>query len=513
MPPLQTRTAIGRTGRRPDFTGSVLDPRPTSTSGEGVAIGSVDAPDPRLTRDLWASRLWREWIRRAARVAGLLAADGLAAMASVVMADALVPRFEAAAHLFPAALLLTLLGQAVVGTYGSGALRRSFGRMVQGALLTAGCYFWISNAYAELSVPATWTVAFALVLVGAVRVGRMLAELAVRGLHHCGVSRRRALIVGVGADAWEIVEHFRREHERSITILGHLAPRHQVDPTALGEVQELGRLIGELDVEHVIVSARVTPEEYRLVAREAILRGATISVIAGVLPESQGFVTTSREVVGWPALQLRVSSRQAIQVGLKRALDIVGATFALVLFSPILLAVSVAVKLDSPGPVLFRQRRPGLGGRPFHMLKFRSMRADAEQVLRADPELYRRFVANGCKLSPADDPRISRLGLLLRQSSLDELPQLFNVLRGDMSLVGPRPVVGPELADFGEHAELVLCVKPGMTGHWQVNGRSTVSIPERARLDAEYITEWSIALDIKILLRTIPAVIRRTGAH
>ena len=385
--------------------------------------------------------------------------------------------------------------------------------MLQGALLTAACFLWIGSAYPVLAVGPLWVTAFTACLLAGICVGRWVAEWAVRALHHRGVSRRRTLIVGVGTDAWEIVEHFRREHERSLTILGHLAPREQADPTALGSVQELGRVIGELDVEHVIVSARVTPEEYRLVAREAILRGATISVIAGVLPESQGFATSSREVVGWPALQLRVPTHQAVQVGLKRVLDVVGASVALVFFAPLLLAVAIAVRLDSPGPVLFRQRRPGLGGRPFDMYKFRSMRADAEQVLRGDPELYERFLANGCKLSPAEDPRISRLGALLRSTSLDELPQLVNVLRGEMSLVGPRPVVGPELEQFGEHAPLVLCVKPGMTGSWQVKGRSTVGPGGRAELDVEYIRGWSIAVDLKILALTIPAVLRRTGAH
>lgn len=137
---------------------------------------------------------------------------------------------------------------------------------------------------------------------------------------------------------------------------------------------------------------------------------------------------------------------------------------------------------------------------------------DAERVLRANPELYGRFLDSDCKLPVEIDPRISRVGIILRKTSLDELPQFVNVLRGEMSLVGPRPVVGPELEKYGERAGNLLSVKPGMTGYWQVNGRSRVSYPDRADLDLHYVTKWSLALDIAILLRTIPQMLRPRGA-
>ena len=147
------------------------------------------------------------------------------------------------------------------------------------------------------------------------------------------------------------------------------------------------------------------------------------------------------------------------------------------------------------------------------MLKFRTRRVDAEEVLRQDPALYQRFLDNDCKLPEGDDPRIFPVGAFLRRTSLDELPQLINVLKGEMSIVGPRPLVGPELEHYGEWAPYFLSIKPGITGYWQVMGRSDVAFPERARLDIHYIQRWSLGLDLWIILKTIPHVLSRRGAH
>jgi len=171
------------------------------------------------------------------------------------------------------------------------------------------------------------------------------------------------------------------------------------------------------------------------------------------------------------------------------------------------------VRLESRGPVFFRQLRPGLGGKPLAVMKFRTMRADADQVLHANPELYQKFLDNGCKLPTNEDPRISRLGRFLRATSLDELPQLFNVLSGEMSMVGPRPVVGPELAEYGELASLLLSVRPGITGRWQISGRSSLPLRDRVRIDMEYVSTWSIQKDLGIMLLTVPAVLKRRGAY
>ena len=196
----------------------------------------------------------------------------------------------------------------------------------------------------------------------------------------------------------------------------------------------------------------------------------------------------------------------------KRCLDVVGASIGLVLAAPVMLAIAVMVTVDSPGTILFIQTRVGFRGRPFRMLKFRTMRegADAERASVAalspndDPRLFK---------IPAD-PRVTRLGRIIRRWSLDELPQLYNVLMGHMSLVGPRPFFESDLDDYQAHHFRRLTVPPGLTGLWQVSGRSDiVDFEEVVRLDRYYIEHWSLALDLRILARTLPVVASRRGAY
>lgn len=193
----------------------------------------------------------------------------------------------------------------------------------------------------------------------------------------------------------------------------------------------------------------------------------------------------------------------------KRAVDVVLAGLLLVLAAPMLLVVAAAVRLLIGGPVIFRHERVGYRGRRFVCYKFRTMARDAEQLLErhlaADPEAAREWQAT-CKL--AHDPRVTVLGHILRKSSLDEMPQLLNVLRGDMSLVGPRPVVPDEVARYGRHARAYLCTRPGITGMWQTNGRNSVSYRTRVVCDRYYARHWSLRLDLVLLLKTIPAVLK-----
>src|SRR5208283_5518919 len=203
-----------------------------------------------------------------------------------------------------------------------------------------------------------------------------------------------------------------------------------------------------------------------------------------------------------------------IQAAVKRTIDLVVSAVLLIALSPVMAAIAAAIKLASPGTVLFRQRRLGLNGKPFTLYKFRTMRADAEKILKNSPSLYAKFLENNFKLPKGEDPRLAPLGRFLRAASLDELPQLFNVLIGEMSLVGPRPIVPHEAVQYGDSAMLFMSAKPGMTGNWQVNGRSEIAEYEkRVELDLEYIRDQSIGKDLEILLRTVPAVLRRRGAN
>jgi exopolysaccharide production protein ExoY len=196
----------------------------------------------------------------------------------------------------------------------------------------------------------------------------------------------------------------------------------------------------------------------------------------------------------------------------KRALDLVLILGLAPVTLPLGLLTAVLVKVTSRGPVLFGHERIGLGGERFTMYKFRTMHRDAERLLQQDPGLWNDYVTNGYKVPAELDRRITPLGRFLRRSSLDELPQIINVLTGQMSLVGPRPVVPEEVENYGDQRPIYLSVRPGITGAWQVNGRSTVDYPDRVHIDTEYVNSWSVWLDVKILVKTPIVVLSTRGA-
>lgn len=213
-----------------------------------------------------------------------------------------------------------------------------------------------------------------------------------------------------------------------------------------------------------------------------------------------------------PVVELTHPGIRGRDLWLKRAFDIIAATLLLIALAPIMLVVALLVKRSSPGPALFRQERVGYGGRRFHILKFRSMCVDAEQQLESlrSESLY----GDGRLFKMVHDPRVTPLGRFLRRSSLDELPQLFNVLGGSMSLVGPRPPLPSEVAMYGDQSFLRFDVKPGITGPWQVNGRNTVlNFDDVIAIEAEYVNGWTIWRDFQILARTVPVVLKMDGAH
>jgi lipopolysaccharide/colanic/teichoic acid biosynthesis glycosyltransferase len=194
---------------------------------------------------------------------------------------------------------------------------------------------------------------------------------------------------------------------------------------------------------------------------------------------------------------------------LKRAIDIVGALGLIVFLSPVFLIVAVLILVADGAPVIYRRRVVGPAGE-FDAFKFRTMRSDADRILERDQRMRAAFNQN-FKLK--SDPRVTRLGSVLRKFSLDELPQFFNVLRGQMSLVGPRMITAPELEKYGEHKKVLLTVKPGLTGYWQVHGRQEVSYAERVQMDISYIQNWSLRMDMELLMLTPLRVIRGRGAY
>ncbi|MCC9205431.1 sugar transferase [Arthrobacter sp. zg-Y769] len=233
-------------------------------------------------------------------------------------------------------------------------------------------------------------------------------------------------------------------------------------------------------------------------------------ILAPALTDIAGPRIHTQPVAGLPLIHVSTPNLGNGQRLLKRAFDLVGASVLLIFLSPLLVAVSVAVRFDSAGPILFRQERVGTQGRPFQMYKFRSMVVDAEARLE---ELSGRNEGNGLLFKIKADPRVTTVGRFLRRFSLDELPQLLNVLNGTMSLVGPRPPLPVEVNLYENHVHRRLLVRPGLTGLWQVSGRSLLSWDDTVRLDLYYVENWSLAGDIAILLKTVRAVLARHGAY
>lgn len=274
-----------------------------------------------------------------------------------------------------------------------------------------------------------------------------------------------------------------------------------------GTVAELRRVVDQHEIHRIVLEPnRDDPQATLDLVRAAKGVGARVSILPHVL-EVVGTSVERDDLAGMMLLGVRQFGLTRSSAMIKRTLDLAAATAGLVVLSLPLALIALAIKLDSRGAVLFRQRRIGRDGRPFQIIKFRTMVDDAE---RLKPTIAALNEADGL-FKIAEDPRITRIGRLLRRTSLDELPQLINVLRGEMSLVGPRPLIAPEDAQIAGWDRSRLALKPGMTGHWQIAGSSLIPLSEMVKIDYLYVTDWSLWGDCKILLRTVPYVLARRG--
>jgi exopolysaccharide biosynthesis polyprenyl glycosylphosphotransferase len=288
-------------------------------------------------------------------------------------------------------------------------------------------------------------------------------------------------------------------------------------PRAIGHIRDFARILAESGAGAVVLCGYLPDEQFREVI-DASLAGGCQVLAFGRLGQVGGLVPRIVWRQGRPVVELTTPSLEGWQRVLKRVTDLLGATVGLVLLAPLFALIAIAVRVDSPGPVLFGQERIGAGGRRFRLLKFRSM-GDA-----VSESAHREFVLSMLREGqPAvsvagrpvyklvGDPRVTRVGRILRRTSLDELPQLVNVLRGEMSLVGPRPPLPYELEEYDRWQYERLQVPPGMTGLWQVSGRNLLSYHEMCQLDIRYIAEWSLWLDLRIMIRTVPVVLVNSG--
>jgi exopolysaccharide biosynthesis polyprenyl glycosylphosphotransferase len=335
----------------------------------------------------------------------------------------------------------------------------------------------------------------------------------VRAMMQVGVDRppRNVIIVGSGpcAIAWYHALKSRWRDQQAV--LGF------VDTGSIGRSPELPRpLLGDLDrLEELL--AQSVPDEVHIALPvkscydyvQQVIQTCERAGVPAIYPLDafrHGPTAPRFDSSLGPLLSTVVIPRED-HLMVKRALDMICATVGLVLLSPLMLAIAIGIKVTSPGPILFAQERFGKGKLRFKVFKFRSMRVDAEALLRESPSLYDEYRRHGFKIPDNRDPRITPIGRFLRKTSLDELPQLWNVLRGDMALVGPRPIVPGELDQYGAAACLLLALKPGLTGAWVVEGITRVGYPQRIDLELQYVRNWNLWQDLKILLRTFPLVL------
>jgi exopolysaccharide biosynthesis polyprenyl glycosylphosphotransferase len=317
---------------------------------------------------------------------------------------------------------------------------------------------------------------------------------------------RNVLIVGAGGLGHRLASYLEKHPEMGRSVCGFLDDRKVPGKDVMGRTSDLAELARTAFVDEVILAA---PHDRDLTLR--VLREAQqLRLDVKLAPDLFGCepMRETERIGDMPLISLHEERLPVVELFLKRALDVAGAGVALVLLAPALAVIAILVRLDSPGPVLYAALRAGRKGRPFRCYKFRTMVSDAEGQKE---KLRGRNQRQGPIFKIADDPRITRVGRVLRRYSLDELPQLWNVLRGEMSLVGPRPHPLDDFSGYAIEHLPRLDVIPGMTGLWQVTARRTPSFQAGMELDIEYIHRWSLGMDFRILLKTAAVVLRGSG--
>ena len=471
-----------------------------------------------------------------ARVAATVAADVLSLAAAALITGGLmvalahVPGIRRLFEVFPAdgstsmVLLLTLVPYWLFLLYAFGLYRAS-GASIRGASIEN-----VMRGFTALTV-GSWLLFLLMVLLrgvdsplGALAVFWAVASLAVpfgRWTARAVVWRRpafaeRVLIVGAGTVGHTLAAKIAKHPEYRIDLIGFLEDGEPMPngtgPTVpvIGSLRQLEQVIDRERVNRVILAfSQARHQQFLTVARICADHGVKVNIVPRLFE-----VLSSRagvdDLEGIPLLDVAQVELSQLSMIVKRSFDLFVGGILTVLFLPLFAVVAVLIKLDSPGPVFFRQERMGHNGRVFRIFKFRSMKVGAEGQRECLEGLNE---YSGPMFKIKEDPRVTRFGTWLRRTSLDELPQLFNVVRGNMSLVGPRPLWVEEAKQCKGWAKKRLNITPGMTGLWQVMGRNDIPFDEMVKLDYFYVTGWSLSWDIRLLLETIPAVFARRGAY
>jgi exopolysaccharide biosynthesis polyprenyl glycosylphosphotransferase len=496
----------------------------THTNGtvENGVPGAHPARDVRRKRPPALSFLLRlETLRRVGRVVSLLAVDYVGVAGALFTALGLKLAVRGTFSIGEAwhqtkpwiafAYLVTVLMFARVDLYSDRPRRPGAGR-IAGALFQTTVIALVF-ALANGSHFSSYYVFYSSLFFGTVYIAALRElHLRVTGwlLAQAGY-RRRALLVGSGKHIEQVAHALASRARTGVDVVGYisLTPRPQNGLRSLGSLEDLPEVLGAKRVQEVIIADPDFPQEHAVeLVDQCHRRGVTVHVA----PSTMEILIDRAEFVPGqtvPLFTLRPPVFEGINYALKRTFDLVLSTVGAILLSPLLVATAIAIKLSSRGPVIYRSIRPGMAGKPFYCFKFRTMREHADQI-QADLEPLNE--KSGAMFKIREDPRLTSVGRFLRRFSLDELPQLANVVRGEMSLVGPRPLTMRDFELLEEWHKKRYLVLPGITGLWQVSGRSELDFDDLVRLDFLYLEQWSVFLDLTILLKTIPAVLSRRGA-
>jgi Undecaprenyl-phosphate glucose phosphotransferase len=420
-----------------------------------------------------------------------------------------VPEFAAYVGSLPLIVILAVFAYRFAGMYEVHRMRRAreeLAAVARGVGLMALAVMATSFArhaqYESRAVMALFAAGTLLTIV----VTRRVSWSAVRRLRSRGINQSHALIVGTGRLARRTARTLRTVSWTGIQTVGYVEDDPGKWPTDLpvvGTIAQLPELVERHHVEHVFIALPLNRYADARRVFDALSQVVVDVRLIADVPALSGFALTTTTLHGMTVIGLRESPHHGLNVVVKRAMDVTLASVALVLFAPLMAVIAVLIKLTSPGPVLYRQERCGLNGRTFMMLKFRSLRMDAE--------------SNGPQMTAVNDPRRTWLGSILRATNLDELPQLFNVLKGDMSLVGPRPERPVFVRKFSKSIPNYVvrhAVKAGMTGWAQVNGwRGNSSLRKRVQFDLYYITHWNPLFDIRIMFLTVWRMLFQKQKH
>jgi exopolysaccharide biosynthesis polyprenyl glycosylphosphotransferase len=482
---------------------------------EGVALPTRDVRSrkPLLLRLETARRLIRAVTLVALDVAGLFLAIWTALELKAVVRDKsdLALSFDQTLDVAPLVCLVTILLFANAGLYGDRAVRPGFARVVASLFqVTVVIFLYAIVEGQNFSSYYIFygSLFFALIYVSAFR---WLFERASGAVLRAAGYRRSAVIVGSGPHIEAVAHALTGGQHPEVEPVGFvsLTPLPGNGLKDLGPLEELERHFEDSRIDEVLIADPDFPQDE---AVELVDRCHRHGVRVRVAPSTMEILMDRVEFVpgqALPLFELKPPVFDGVDFAIKRSFDLVGATLLIIVLAPLMTLAALAIKLSSRGPVFYPSMRPGIGGRPFPCLKFRTMVQGAEHL---QERLEEHNEVGGALFKIREDPRITHVGRFLRRWSLDELPQLFNVIRGQMSLVGPRPLPQRDydrLDDWHRKRYLVL---PGMTGLWQVSGRSELDFDELVRLDFLYLERWSVFLDLTIMLKTIPAVFRTRGA-